>query len=258
MSDLLTDPSVVQLLEYARQKKSISYEEINDRLPDELINSDRIDEVAALLEQNDVTLEDDDAGDDVTEDDLRQAGDHGIVHDAVVRRMRSVLEEKQEPRYLDRGAAELLREGRDTYRRLGLARRRVVEIGAGRHLVATWDGTIRTMTFALALRCHGFAVVDYDGFLDVKDREPERDRLARVLRTLAVEPAPDGAGLASGMSALESEKYHRYLSRELLILDAVSSKMSPGSVPGMARRLLTNGVTTMGDGHAAFHNPLPG
>ena len=37
------------------------------------MNSDRIDAVAALLEQNDVTLEDEEAGDDVTEDDLRQA-----------------------------------------------------------------------------------------------------------------------------------------------------------------------------------------
>ncbi|MCY4374056.1 MAG: RNA polymerase sigma factor RpoD [Spirochaetaceae bacterium] len=73
MSDLLTDPAVVQLLEYARQKKTISYEEVTDRLPDQLVNSDRIDEVAALLEQNDVTLEDEEAGDDVTEDDLRQA-----------------------------------------------------------------------------------------------------------------------------------------------------------------------------------------
>ncbi len=73
MSDLLAEPAVVQLLEYARQKKSISYEEVNDRLPDHIVNSDRIDEVAALLEQNDVKLEDVEAGDDVTEDDLRQA-----------------------------------------------------------------------------------------------------------------------------------------------------------------------------------------
>ena len=73
MSDLLTEPAVVQLLEYARQKKTISYEEVNDRLPDQIVNSDRIEEVAALLEQNDVKLEDDEAGDDVTEDDLRQA-----------------------------------------------------------------------------------------------------------------------------------------------------------------------------------------
>ena len=73
MSDLLAETAVVQLLEYARQKKSISYEEFHDRLPDHIVNSDRIDEVAALLEQNDVKLEDVEAGDDVTEDDLRQA-----------------------------------------------------------------------------------------------------------------------------------------------------------------------------------------
>ena len=79
MSDLLTDPAVVQLLEYARQKKSISYEEVNDRLPDQLVNSDRIDEVAALLEQNDVKLEDEEDGEDVTEDDLRQAAAAAIA-----------------------------------------------------------------------------------------------------------------------------------------------------------------------------------
>ena len=72
MSELLTDPAFVQLLEYARQKKSISSEEVNDRLPDHLVSSDRIEEVVALLEQHDVRLEDDEAGDDVTEDDLRQ------------------------------------------------------------------------------------------------------------------------------------------------------------------------------------------
>ena len=169
-------------------------------------------------------------------------GDHGIIDDAVVRRMQSVLEEKQVPRYLDKGAVELLREGRDTYRRLGLARRRMLKLRDGHHLVATWDGTIRTTTLALALQSHGFAVAVHDGFLDVEevDRRPGYDRLRSVLRTLAVEPAPAGTDLASGMSALESEKFHRHLSRELLILDAVASKMSPGSVPDMARRILTN------------------
>ena len=167
-------------------------------------------------------------------------GDHGIVDDAVVGRMQSILKDKHVPRYLDGEAAELLREGRDAYRRLGLACSRIVELADSRHLVATWDGTIRTTTFALALRCHGFAVAIHDGFLDVEDRRPEHDRLTSVLRTLAVEPAPDVTDLASGMSALESEKFHRYLSRELLILDAVTSKISPGSVPDMARRSLTN------------------
>ncbi len=166
-------------------------------------------------------------------------GDLGIVDDPVVARMRSVLEAAGVPRYLDQEATELLREGRSTYRRLELARRHIVDLGENHHLLATWDGTIRTTTLALALRSHGFAVAVHDGFLDVEDRRPERDRLTSVIRTLAVEPGPDGADLASGMSALESEKFHRYLSRDLLILDVVASKMAPDAVPEMARRLLT-------------------
>ena len=166
-------------------------------------------------------------------------GELSIVDDPIVGRMRSVLEAESIPGYLDQEAAELLREGRDTYRRLELARRHIVDLGGNHHLLATWDGTIRTTTLALALRAHEFAVAVHDGFLDVEDRLQEHARLTRVLRSLAVEPAPDGIDLAAGISALESEKFHPYLSRELLILDAVSSKMSPESVPEMAQRILT-------------------
>ncbi len=165
-------------------------------------------------------------------------GDVGIVDDPIIARMRSVLEAESVPRYLDQEAAELLREGCHTYRRLDLERRRIVEIGDNHHLLATWKGTIRTTTLALALRSHGFAVDVHDGFLDVKDQQ-ERDRLKGVLTTLSVEPGPAGTDLASSMSALESEKFHRYLSRDLLILDAFTSKMAPESVPEMAQRLLT-------------------
>ncbi len=166
-------------------------------------------------------------------------GDLGIVDDPIVARMRSVLEAEDIPRYLDQEAAELLREGRHTYRRLELGRRHIVELGDNHHLLATWDGTIRTTTLALALQSHGFAVAVHDGFLDVVDRRTEHDRLTSVLRALTVEPGPDGTDLASGMSALESEKFHRYLSRDLLVLDAVTSKVEPDAVPKMAQRLLT-------------------
>ena len=71
------------------------------------------------------------------------------------------------------------------------------------------------------------------------NRVQEHARLTRVLRSLAVETAPDGTDIAAGISALESEKFHRYLSRELLILYAAGSKMLPDSVPEMAQRILT-------------------
>ena len=55
----------------------------------------------------------------------------GIVDDVIVRRMRAILAGEDVPRYLDREAAEFLREGRATYRRLDLAHRQIVDLGEG-------------------------------------------------------------------------------------------------------------------------------
>jgi len=57
MTELETDPSVVKLLEYAKSKKKVSYDEVNDFLPDSIVNSDKIEEVISLLEKNNVKLE---------------------------------------------------------------------------------------------------------------------------------------------------------------------------------------------------------
>ncbi|MDC7225858.1 MAG: RNA polymerase sigma factor RpoD [Spirochaetales bacterium] len=56
MSDLQTEPAVEKLLEYAKNKKSVTYDEINDMLPDEVVNSDKIEEIIALLEKNKVSI----------------------------------------------------------------------------------------------------------------------------------------------------------------------------------------------------------
>lgn len=165
------------------------------------------------------------------------AGDFGVIDDRIVRRMRAVLERNDTPRYLDAVAAELLEEGRAAYRQLGLASRRIVDLGEGHYLLATWDGTVRTVTLALALRSHGLRVEPHDGFLDVDDRM-EDGSLLHVLNMLASEPPPDGADLAADAAVLETEKFHRYLSRDLLVLDAVSSKLTPSAVPEMAQQLL--------------------
>jgi len=58
MSSLQTDPAVVKLLEFAKNKKSLSYEDVNDLLPDEIVNSDKIDEVFSILGKNNIVLED--------------------------------------------------------------------------------------------------------------------------------------------------------------------------------------------------------
>ena len=58
--DIQNDPAIKKLLEYAKGKKSISYDEVNDFLPNAIVNSDRIEEVMALLAKNSIKLEEED------------------------------------------------------------------------------------------------------------------------------------------------------------------------------------------------------
>jgi RNA polymerase primary sigma factor len=57
MSDIPLDPAITKLLEYAKTKKSISYDELSDFLPEHILNTDKIDTVLALLESNNIKLE---------------------------------------------------------------------------------------------------------------------------------------------------------------------------------------------------------
>jgi len=60
MGDPELDPAIAKLLEYAKSKKTISFDELSDFLPEELLNSDKIDGVLALLESNNIQLEEED------------------------------------------------------------------------------------------------------------------------------------------------------------------------------------------------------
>jgi len=67
MTDLQNDPAIVKLIAYARKKKSITYDEVNDFLPDAIVNSDRIEEVMAILEKNNIKMEEEEV--DLPEDE---------------------------------------------------------------------------------------------------------------------------------------------------------------------------------------------
>jgi len=58
MTELQADKSVAKLLEYAKEKKRITYDEVNDFLPDSIVNSEKIEEVIALLEEHNISLDD--------------------------------------------------------------------------------------------------------------------------------------------------------------------------------------------------------
>ena len=57
MLELQKDPAIQKLIEYAKEKKSISYDEVSDFLPNEIVNTERMEEVIAILDKHQIKLE---------------------------------------------------------------------------------------------------------------------------------------------------------------------------------------------------------
>jgi ATP-dependent Lhr-like helicase len=146
----------------------------------------------------------------------RFGGDSGAIHDRVVEKMKEVLSDADLPVYLDERAACLLEDARSEFRRLDIVRRSICEIGERSSLIATWKGTIKNSTFALALQAMGYTVATYDGFLDIQYEEgiqPVESALEEIARS-----APVSADrMLSGKENLMTEKFHPYLSSDLLL-----------------------------------------
>ena len=81
MSDLQNDPAILKLLEFAKKKKTITYDEVNDFLPDDITNSDRIEEVMSILEKNNVKLEEEDVDISDIEERKPPASKKKLVYD---------------------------------------------------------------------------------------------------------------------------------------------------------------------------------
>lgn len=162
-------------------------------------------------------------------------GDPGDVHDVVITRMFDVLEGDTARVYMDEAARDLLEEGRRQYAKLGFSGSSVIQLGENSFAVATRVGTVKTNTLALALRGNGFEVESHDGFLTVraKDDAPELDDvLARIA-------SGEECFLFNEQTNLIFEKFHPYLTRELLELDALSSRIDRNSMQGVVKQILT-------------------
>ncbi|MDR2793197.1 MAG: RNA polymerase sigma factor RpoD [Treponema sp.] len=71
--DVALDPAVIKLIEHAKEKKVLSYEELSDYLPEYITNTEKIEEVWALLQKNNVQLiEDEPLTDDETEEEIEK------------------------------------------------------------------------------------------------------------------------------------------------------------------------------------------
>ncbi len=164
------------------------------------------------------------------------SGSAGFLHDRVAERMRAIYRSTAVPKYLDPVARELLEEGRKNFRFKGLHRTSVLGLGERRSVILPWRGTVVTATLALALTAVGLRSSPHDHLVV----EVRGDVVAtqRALRFLASQPALGATELASLMRNLQSEKYHRYLSRHLLCIDAASARVAADAIPGLAKQLL--------------------
>lgn len=161
-------------------------------------------------------------------------GDPGDIHDKVIERMFTILEGEDQPVYMNDTANQMLKEARLNYSQMGFAESRIVSRGDGSGILATRAGTMKTTTLALALRDFGYKVERHDGFLDVAADE-ETPPLDDVLRTLCegkqVNLFTDGTNLLF-------EKFHPYLTPELLAQDALSARLDVDAIPGLCADLV--------------------
>lgn len=163
-------------------------------------------------------------------------GDPGDIHDVVIQRMFKVLEGNDLPTYLDQAARDLLDEARQHYAELGFATSSISALSERSHAIATRVGTIKTTTLALALRGLGFAVETHDGFVSVVARDGTTD-LSSVLQGIAT---GGDIELFSDQTNLIFEKFHPYLTRELLQADALSARVDQSSLGKVCSGIIQN------------------
>jgi ATP-dependent Lhr-like helicase len=140
-------------------------------------------------------------------------GNGGVVHDEVRRQMRRLLEDTHPIAFLNKGAQELLDEGRASYARLDLARRQVLQSGNDVR-VLTWRGdrvndTLATWLMRLDLEAtnEGLTI----GVFDVR-----RKKVLAALRSIAEGPGPTEGELATEVRNAIEQKWDWALPDALL------------------------------------------
>ena len=175
-------------------------------------------------------------------------GEGGLIHDRVVEKMNEVLSAEEVPAYLDETATRLLEDARSEFWRLEVVQRSICEIGKRSCLIATWTGTVKNSTLALALQAQGYTVATHDGFLDVNHGKGCQS-VEASLKEIAYSARSSPHDLLSGKENLMTEKFHPYLSSDLLLEDASSSRIDLAALPALARSVIS------GQSHAGQHQP---
>ncbi|MDE2732445.1 MAG: DEAD/DEAH box helicase [Bacteroidota bacterium] len=164
-------------------------------------------------------------------------GTLGAVHAMVIRRMREILLEDTEPRYLDGKAMRLLSSARAAYRSSGLDTKPVLERSKGEFILAPWTGSVQSASLAIVLVGIGYKASRYDGILEVSKSGEDLSALIGVLMKIGSASADLEDLVRGSLDDLCIEKYHPFLGEDLLLQDNLTRHLDLEAVPAMARDL---------------------
>ena len=88
------DPAVAKLLDYAKSRKEITWEEINDILTPEVVNSDKMDDILIVLNKNGISIQEEDTLDDEDDDDDIDDDESENLDESDAKRKQLVFNEK--------------------------------------------------------------------------------------------------------------------------------------------------------------------
>lgn len=162
-------------------------------------------------------------------------GDPMNVHDRVVLEMYRLYSSSKVPDYLDTVAQDMLQEARDEFRNYSLNRKRILNIGDRSAYIATWAGSIKTWTLGVVFGSRGFNWRSYDGILEVHKSKNSMGEIIDVLEKLKENYVEE---FLRKIETLRFEKFHPYLNHDLLLIDALSSKLDMESLPKLASDIL--------------------
>ena len=75
MTDQELDPTIAKLIEYAKEKKELSWDELSDLIPADVINSDKMDGILVLLEKSGIQILEEDTSDNEPDKPVKKSAD---------------------------------------------------------------------------------------------------------------------------------------------------------------------------------------
>lgn len=152
-------------------------------------------------------------------------GGGGRVHTRVRQRMRELYSSASSVPFLDATAQRFLEEGRETYQRLELDKRLMLDQG-GQSILVTWLGDGANEALACLLMSRGMHASAGRIGVEITKGDRALEEIADVLVDIASEPAPSLDRLLAKAGNLQRQKWDWLLSPALLIVSYSSLNLN--------------------------------